>query len=193
MRGATPKRRIVPLLISPSQAARAAEAFAAATTAAAPLKEPVTQLGELSLREQAAYSDAHQGPGRRIFVELAPGEVNDVNWRKVRCTLMPLFPLICLPRCSHCAPCVAVAAWSPWKRRLQHQLVEVSSNKSSGALEQLLKERGVSEQPQLAAATLCPANGPRGLFPVRCLQSHKPELRLAPSAAPRALSLVSVR
>ena len=85
MRAAKPARRIEPQLISPSQAARAAQAFAAATTsgvAAAP-KGPAPALQQLSLREQAAYSDAHPEVTRRFYVELT-SECTEVNWKKVR-------------------------------------------------------------------------------------------------------------
>lgn len=86
----------MPQLISPSQAARAAEAFAAATTVAAPAKGPVEALGELSLREQAAYSEAHPGVGSRIYIELGPDNFQ-FNWKKVRCMVTPLIvPSLCL-------------------------------------------------------------------------------------------------
>jgi hypothetical protein len=88
-----PRRRIVPELISPSQAARAAEAFAAATTAPAPAKAPPDAGKPLSLREQAGFADAHLGPGRRIYVEIGPNSF-EVNWKKVRqCEHLDVLPL----------------------------------------------------------------------------------------------------
>ena len=85
MRAAKPARRIEPQLISPSQAARAAQAFAAATTsgAAAAPRGPAPALQQLSLREQAAYSDAHPEVTRRFYVELT-SECTEVNYKKVR-------------------------------------------------------------------------------------------------------------
>ena len=99
MRAAKPARRIEPQLISPSQAARAAQAFAAATTsgAAAAPKGPAPALQQLSLREQAAYSDAHPEVTRRFYVELT-SECTEVNYKKVR-ALQPwrgrCQPLLC--------------------------------------------------------------------------------------------------
>ncbi len=95
-----PRRRIVPELISPSQAARAAEAFAAATTVpakAAPAKAP-DDGKPLSLREQAGFADAHLGPGRRIYVEIGPNSF-EVNWKKVRACGQAT--LLSAPCCSH--------------------------------------------------------------------------------------------
>ena len=85
MRAAKPARRIEPQLISPSQAARAAQAFAAATTsgAAAAPRGRAPALQQLSLREQAAYSDAHPEVTRRFYVVLT-SECTEVNYKKVR-------------------------------------------------------------------------------------------------------------
>ena len=68
-------RRIVPQLISPSQAVAAAKpAF---------LEAPTQQEQKaLDLREQAAIAKDKLPPGRRIYVDLSVSR--DVSWHQVR-------------------------------------------------------------------------------------------------------------
>ena len=68
-------RRIVPQLISPSQAVAAAKPVF--------LEAPTQQLAkQLDLREQAAIAKEKLPPGRRIYVDLSVSR--DVSWLQVR-------------------------------------------------------------------------------------------------------------
>ncbi len=78
------KRRIVPQLISISQAPASEGAFAASMPASPALAtaSQMEQKPAMTLKEQSDYAAEHLGPGRRIYVELTQ-EKYEINWRKV--------------------------------------------------------------------------------------------------------------